>query len=524
MSFLNKSSAYANTIVHRAFGDCRDYALQALCMWWFLFFVGLVKSFFSKPKSHLPTDFSNGALPGSLIELNLKTYLWPDFKLNKRAKSQAVKSFKVKKLTFKTLSSELVAPIRVTRPGRNNSGKKSSKVCLILCTYPVQNAIHGGQLRVRAIERAYTAEGWRVRFAGVLGNLEYESQDGFVPFPHIAESHTQVPEHPFMDDARIAFLASRPPLREALLAKIDCNPEIIQVEQPWLFDFAKIFRERHARRARIIYSSHNCEWQLKEKILRPSTSREILEPCVELVRSMEQTAYCGADGIVSVTASDTAWLSAMKPGKPLFIANNGVDPLLSAADSPRPEELRNIGSYCLYCASAHPPNMEGFFEMLSGPFGCLDSDQSLVVAGGAGNSIAADPRVEQCANLVNRLLVTGVVSEHILSHLLHHAHAIIIPITAGSGTNLKTAEALASGKYIIATPVAMRGFEKFSTSQGVFVCNDSESFKKAIRQAMHLPPLKLSEDELIRRKEVTWEYTLSGLPAFAESLPLADAS
>jgi glycosyltransferase involved in cell wall biosynthesis len=91
-------------------------------------------------------------------------------------------------------------------------------------------------------------------------------------------------------------------------------------------------------------------------------------------------------------------------------------------------------------------------------------------------------------------------------------------LTQGGGTNLKTAEALWSGKYVIATTVAMRGFEDFIGQNGVFVANDSSDFKRTLRQVMSLEPLQLSTTDREKRKRVLWDECLSALPSFAEKI------
>src|SRR5690606_28273039 len=103
------------------------------------------------------------------------------------------------------------------------------------------------------------------------------------------------------------------------------------------------------------------------------------------------------------------------------------------------ERITQGYGYALFCASAHPPNMTGFFNMLGGGFGSLKPDERLIVAGGAGPEIIKDNRLKPSSKLAERLVVTGLVSQSCLAGLIDGATSIILPITQGGGTNLKTA-------------------------------------------------------------------------------------
>lgn len=177
-------------------------------------------------------------------------------------------------------------------------------------------------------------------------------------------------------------------------------------------------------------------------------------------------------------------------------------------------------AYALYCASAHPPNMTGFFDIFGGGFGSLKPDEKLIVAGGAGWAIAGDVRIHQSPKLAEKVVVAGLVSQSCLDGLLDGAHCIVLPLTQGGGTNLKTAEALWSGKYIVATTVAMRGFEDFIDDSAVFVADDPSEFKRNLRHVMGLEPLQLTPADCDKRKRVLWNECLKALPAFVERIAM----
>lgn len=180
--------------------------------------------------------------------------------------------------------------------------------------------------------------------------------------------------------------------------------------------------------------------------------------------------------------------------------------------------MQPYNAYTLYCASAHPPNTTGFFDMLGGGFGSLAPDEKLVIVGSVGDAISHDPRLHQSARLSDRMLALGQIERALLDALLDGAHCIIIPMTQGGGTNLKTAEALWAGKHIVTTTLGMRGFERFIGTPGVFVADEPAAFKRALRQVMQLPPLQLTEQQIAERSSVLWQNCLQPLNALIERL------
>lgn len=395
---------------------------------------------------------------------------------------------------------------------------RSMKI-LVLCTYPIQNPAHGGQLRVRNTVDTYRRAGHEVQVVGVLGSDQYPAEEGFVEFPGHEALVSVYPDNFLMEDYAISKLFSESTVWfERLASKIRISPDVIEVVQPWLFGFCKRYVSQTGIRPAIVYSSQNIEFSLKEKIVS-SYSVEKREPGVaELIRATELAAISGADGIVCVSQNDLEWTSQVSD-KPIVLAPNGVKPWKASEEGF--ETARGIVGekrFALYCASAHPPNVTGFFEIFGGGFGSLTSDQSLVVAGGAGYAIAGDPHVHLSAKLAERIVVAGIVSQPCLEGLLEMAHCILLPLTEGGGTNLKTAEALWSGKYVVATTVAMRGFEDFIGQHGIFIADDSSQFKRTLRHVMSLEPLKMSDADREMRKRVLWDECLRALPSFADKI------
>ncbi len=390
---------------------------------------------------------------------------------------------------------------------------------LVLCTYPIKHPRHGGQLRVRNIVDAYQRAGHKVEVRGVLGSIEYEDEEGFLPLPGKREMATILANTSLMEDYAIGRLfANSNHYFNKLARTINTTPDAIHIEQPWLFPFAQRFSATQHQKPRLLYGSQNVEWHLKQAIVNSNAGAETAHKYAELVRELELEAIANADAIACVSEKDAEWIRSLTD-KPVVLAPNGVKPWHTTEGGRKEaESIIQRRRFALYCASAHPPNITGFFDMFSGGFGSLKPDERLVVAGGAGWSIADDDRVNQSAKLREKLVLAGIVSQPCLEGLLDASHAIVLPITQGGGTNLKTAEALWAGKHIIATSVAMRGFEHFIGSSGVYLADDPRHFKQFLRASMESEPLNLSAEEREKRREVLWEKCLNPLIAQLKEL------
>lgn len=389
---------------------------------------------------------------------------------------------------------------------------------LILCTYPTLNPKHGGQLRVRNIVERYISEGHNVQVAGVLGSESYESQAGFLSFPKMANLAKIIPNPFLMEDYAIGrYVVSHVDAFNELVSNIKSKPDIIHVEHPWLFAFARQYVDAYSPLSRIVYSSHNVEWQLKRDICSSYFDENTAEKNANLIKGIELNAIHNSDAVICVSENDAEWVRS-QTCNPVIIAPNGVQAWRSTDDGRKEARALTQGlRYALYCASAHPPNMTGFFDIFSGGFGSLKPDEKLVVAGGAGWAIAADSRVHKSAKLAEKVIVAGMVSQPCLEGLLDGAQCIVLPLTQGGGTNLKTAEALWAGKHIVATSVAMRGFERFVGANGVNLADDNSMFKRALRTCMEKEPLELSEREIYERRSVLWESCLDPLMTFTSN-------
>jgi glycosyltransferase involved in cell wall biosynthesis len=391
---------------------------------------------------------------------------------------------------------------------------------LFLSLYPIDEPKHGGQLRCQGIIKVYQAQGYEVEHIGVLGSDGYAEAAGFVSYPGDVRLSAPLLGGRGNEDYAIGKLLLDDAAFFSMLAeKIKNVPDVIHVEQPWLFDFAKKYVDTLAcaHDVKIIYGSQNIEHLLKKDILK-SANHPNWEVLTEATRLLEIRALQQADGVLCVSRNDEEWARS-NTSTPVHFAPNGIKPWSAIQEGiEAANKVSGMKKFALFCGSAHQPNVNGFATLFAGGFGALDFNQRLIVAGAAGYLISQHEVLNMSSGLSEHLVVAGMVSAECLAGLLENAHCLLLPLTQGGGTNLKTAEALWSGRHVVATSVAMRGFEEFSDSRGVAVEDSPEGFKRAIRRAMQEPPLRLTVEEKSARRAVLWDACLQKLPSFIQAI------
>lgn len=389
----------------------------------------------------------------------------------------------------------------------------------MLSTYPFKEPRHGGQVRTSSIVSAYKEYGYEVCSVAVFeaesyGPGTYDVNDvEFPPSSSYRRFHGR--DVPLITDLLTGHYAAAddggfPRIVAGLPTVID----VIHVEQPWLWPVATRLKtlDRYAK-VKLVYGSQNIEAPLKKEILDSYSVRDAQDVLDEIDR-LERSAALEADVAVAVTEADFNVLAEWGCRR-LVLAANGI-----AAWSANAERLEYWKSrlpeapWILYVASAHPPNFQGFNESLGGSLACIPPDSRLVVAGSVGEHLARVLSDTRWGSLnCSRLELLYILPEEDLAAVKTLAHAFLLPIPHGGGSNIKTAEALYSGKFVIGSEPAFRGFEKFAAAEGVTVARNPGEFHAAIRRDLTLPPLvPVGDDAKMMREELTWNRTLAVIP------------
>lgn len=402
-----------------------------------------------------------------------------------------------------------------------------------LTIYPLNSPRHGGQLRCSAIRECYRSLGIDVR---TIAAMHEDLHRGEREHDDIALSAALPEWQPtlvrFIDLQTGYALANDERAYREFASRLDrLHPDAIQLEQPWLYPAVRRWLHERDRRGHplLIYSSQNIEWKLKrDEMPAGLAATEEYMGEIERVRALECDLAHAADVVIACTDEEFRELRAMAGNderhRTFVTARNAISPF--EPDAPRTAALKKrlgIERYPMFVGSAHPPNADGFWRMLAPSLAFLRPDEKIVVAGGVGHILRQHPIYADWSGINEpRLLVLGEIDAKDLAALLYGAAVILLPITTGGGSNLKTAEALYTGRPVVSTSHALRGYGHPSAWPSLTIADDSDVFRRAVRSKLDDVASSLGGEYESTRERVTWRATLEGLRvAIAELLSSA---
>lgn len=307
----------------------------------------------------------------------------------------------------------------------------------------------------------------------------------------------------------------------------EINPDAVELEQPFMWPTVKrLWRRTGKYKPLLIYSSQNVEAPLKREILvSEGFSSKLCDKVCSEIQQIEGELVGEADLIICVSEEDREYYKhTLNSSSPIIVVRNGVDRPATCSPERTPDALCDFAGrpYLMTVGSGHFPNIEGLrhYVIDDGVF-CVPPTPSIAVCGGVARSIADHPDYHRflAANSA-RVRLFSDISDSDLSTIKQICHGVFLPIRNGGGTNLKTAEALALGKWVVATSTALRGFESFADSEGVVVADGRSEFRQAMRHVLQRPALQISESSRAAREDLYWDRCFEGsnLPKFFDAM------
>ena len=395
---------------------------------------------------------------------------------------------------------------------------------LVLGSYPCVKPMHGGQIRLAEILEAYRQAGFQVQSINLYG---HDAAAGQPHGPHDMHYPTATPYRqwngraiPLIDDLTSGqYIAGDEDAYRAITEYLAPPPDIIHLEQPWLLPLVRRWRdEGRIPGSHIIYGSQNIEAPLKNAILRQYGIAES-EQIASDIAQLEAEACRMSDIVLAVSESDRRTLAQLSD-TPTILAANGI-----SAWHPHPSHLEAWkkklppGPFALFVGSAHPPNISGFFDILGDSLGFLAPDQRICVVGSVGPHLPEHPAFQRWRPInESRIQILGMLDDADLAAVKSLAHLFILPIAEGGGSNIKTAEALYSGKYVLGTPTSFRGFDEFMSMPGVNLAQTPEDFRKRTSELLYTPALAADPHWQEAREHLLWKNTLRPMIQGAQEL------
>ena len=217
----------------------------------------------------------------------------------------------------------------------------------------------------------------------------------------------------------------------------------IVLEHCYLVDIPSRFGDR------FIYSCHNHETALKSRLLAEHPSKDRL---LSSVARMEHLAVELAAATVTVCSEDAHnLLVGKRTAGPILVVPNGV-PIPSCSQNSEVRETPSIGSLpspsVVFVGSGHPPNLEAVSYILE----TIAPRCPHVTFHIIGSVCAAFPKRPRNVRFWH------VLNEDTKNSVLESCLCGLNPMVSGSGSNVKLADYLAHGLFVLTTEFGIRGY------------------------------------------------------------------
>ncbi|HSX27970.1 MAG TPA: glycosyltransferase [Candidatus Saccharimonadales bacterium] len=396
------------------------------------------------------------------------------------------------------------------------------KTILLVGTYPIANPMHGGQKRVQAIVNAYRKIFDEVQFSAVFFKGFYADYDS-TDVPLGPEYTVKLQASPFTGDVVSGkAIYDDPAIKNRFITMITrLKPDIIEIEQGFPYFGLRRLLAEIGYKGKLISSTHNIEAPMKREILHNAgVPKAEIDKVVSEIDAIEKELAKTSDLVIACTPSDVTAYEKMGAHK-VVLAPNGMAPIITTAEAKARwlAEFNDKGivKKILFVASAHPPAWTGFLDVVGLQMGFIGPESRILLAGGisdlAKGAVPADGHDAHIAHATfwQRVLPLGRPSDEDLGALLTLSDVIILPITEGGGSNLKTAEAILADKPIVATSHAFRAFEHLMKLPNIYIADTPAAFRQAINKALTTPPVARTAAERKMAEQVLWQHSLEAL-------------
>ncbi|MEI2774066.1 MAG: FkbM family methyltransferase [Candidatus Competibacter sp.] len=375
----------------------------------------------------------------------------------------------------------------VSSRGRDNE----RRFVLALNDYDSFTGIGGGGTRTRGLYEAVRA--WSpvvfVSFSidGALGARRHGDDITVINVPktseHIADlARANAHFHVAVDDILASRHCAANSWLWAIYRVLRQSARCIVVEHCYLAELPLAWGDR------FVYSSQNNETELKKRLLEWHPLKAELLPEVALI---EQLAVERSAAIIAVSQEDaTSLVKGKRTAGPVIVVRNGTAMPAAGEEVERAkQELRDrIGDRpVLFLGSAHPPNVEAA-QFIVDRLAPRCPDVRFHLLGSVCGAILQVP---------NNVHLWGVVDEVTKSAVMQSCALALNPVNLGSGSNVKLADYLINGLFVITTEFGQRGYPL--TIQEHVAVVPMDAFAEAIRMALD-KPVHFSGEARARRR------------------------
>ena len=258
----------------------------------------------------------------------------------------------------------------------------------------------------------------------------------------------------------------------------------IMLEQPFLVDVVE--QASRALDLPVIYSSQNVEYRLRQDLERFQFDWKRPTDRSDEVRQIERRAVELASVVTTICENDRH-VMADEFGCDSTIVPNGTS---VASIELRPTAGPTDPIDFAFAGSSYWPNVEGFGQIATPSLAFLPPGTKIHVAGSVGAELLTYPGIAKHQSVnASRIDIRGFLPMNELVDMMSRSRAVLVPVFIGEGSNLKSADALASGSPVIMTERATHGYEDVLSqdAEGVTVVGTPGEFRAAMTAALRTP-------------------------------------
>lgn len=416
----------------------------------------------------------------------------------------------LKRYTWETIASPVAE--RVEALVNDRVGNHPGRFVLALNDYDSFAGIGGGSTRTRGLYEA--VGGWSpvvfISFShdGALMARRHDAVTTVINVPktaeHIADQvRVNARFHVSADDIVASRHCTANPWLKAIYRVLRQSARCIVAEHCYMAGLPLAWGDR------FVYSSQNNETALKQRMLEwhPLKAKLVAE-----VERIERMAVEHSAATIAVCHEDAESLvKGKRAAGPVIVVRNGV---AFPAEGEKVEQLkRDLGNRIgdeavVFLGSAHMPNVDAArfivdrlapalpevrFHLLGSVCSCLSKVPTNVYLWGVVDELTKAAVMQSCALALN-------------------------PMQSGSGSNVKLADYLGNGLFVVTTDFGQRGYPP-SVRPHLKVVEAGAGFADAVRTVLGQPHLYSAEEKAARRDLFERELAMRGIAGrFVETL------
>jgi len=285
------------------------------------------------------------------------------------------------------------------------------------------------------------------------------------------------------------------------------QPDIVQAELSVMGQFVTTAMRRGAP---VIVSFHEpAASAATERVAAGGGAAPLWRVEVRRWRRFERELLSRIDAAIVFTRRDADALRSLHASHAPGIE---IIPLAVAEPDAALQEDANAGARRIVFVGnfMHPPNADAARFLVDEIFPPLReqfADLELHVVGPGAPSWLV-------SSAADRIVVTGLVAS--VAPQLARATVVVAPLRQGGGMRVKVLEAMAAGRAIVATPLAVEGINA-TDGRELLVANDAPDFRRKIAELLDDPARRTALGRAARAR-VAAEHSAPGIAAAYESV------